>query len=289
MDLPRERGDPYPIRKVSQFMGTNDLHHASEITDFYQHIRDYWGHLSNSAEGDHSDMLNFGYWPDSTGTLFEAQQRFFQKLASTLPGSEQLALGLEIGCGIGGISINMLKSLPGLSMTGLDISPQQLSLARCNAELALVSSRLSVCLGDAMAMPLEDNNFDFTLCIESTFHYEDKASFFAENYRVLKPGGYAVVADITCEAVDKIRYRRGNHFEPRRTYTDLARSTGFDVLSVEDIGQAVYRPLHHYIVQFNRQQRIASGKYWSVVLNNYEELAALDLMGYHIFLLRKPI
>ena len=32
-------------------------------------------------------------------------------------------------------------------------------------------------------------SFDFSLCIESSFHYDDKETFFAENFRVLKPGG----------------------------------------------------------------------------------------------------
>lgn len=260
----------------------------SEISDFYEHIRAYWMLLSSSAQDQRSNMLNFGYWPTPVKSLFEAQQRFMQEIEGLVSTQEQPAHGLEIGCGIGGISINMLKDMPTLSMTALDISPQQLSLAKQNAQMNEVDARLTLCHGDAMDLPFDRQMFDFTLCIESTFHYEDKASFFAENFRVLKPGGYAVLADITCEDISKIRYRRGNHFDSRQSYIDCAQANGFVLQSVQDIGPAVYRPLHEYIVKFNRLQRLPSGKYWSVVLHNYEQLAAMNLMGYHIFLLKKP-
>lgn len=269
-------------------MSTNHLHQETEISDFYQHIRDYWMLLSSSTQGEPSNMLNFGYWPEPVKDLFEAQQCFTREIRDSLPEYQNLVQGLEIGCGIGGISINMLKELPALSMTALDISPQQLSLATQNAGLARVDSRLTLCQGNAMDLPFASDTFDFTLCIESTFHYEDKASFFAENFRVLRPGGYAVLADITCEDVDQIRYRRGNHFESKQKYINHALTTGFVLESVKDIGPAVYQPLHEHVVNFNRKQRVPSGKYWSVVLHNYEQLAALGLMGYHFFLLKKP-
>jgi ubiquinone/menaquinone biosynthesis C-methylase UbiE len=233
-------------------------------------------------------MLNFGYWPATVEHLFDAQQRFVHEIWETLPDREKLHSGLEIGCGIGGICINLLRNTRTLSMTGLDISPQQLALAQQNAASAGVGSRLALRKGSSMDLPFDDHAFDFTLCIESTFHYEDKASFFAENFRVLVPGGYAVVADITCEDAEKVKYRRGNHFEARQSYIDCAQGAGFVVESVKDLGPYVYRPLHAWITSFNRRQRVPSGKYWSVVLHNYEQLASLGLMGYHLFLLHKP-
>lgn len=269
-------------------MGVINKNQESEISDFYQYIRDYWMLLSSSAQGNKSNMLNFGYWPAPVQDLFQAQQRFTQEIVDHLPERKHLTHGLEIGCGIGGISINILKKLPTLQMTALDISPQQLSLAKQNALANEVDKRFIPCQGNAMALPFDDHLFDFTLCIESTFHYADKASFFAENFRVLKPGGYAVLADITCEDNSLIRYRRGNYFESKQSYIEYALANNFILESVKDIGAEVYRPLHEYIVHFNRRQHLSSGKYWSVVLHNYEQLAAKGVMGYHIFLLKKP-
>jgi SAM-dependent methyltransferase len=270
-------------------MTTISVHKESEISDFYQHIRNYWAQLSRSPQGDASLMLNFGYWPDGVEHLFDAQCRFIEEVEALLPPVTLGTLGLEIGCGIGGVSIKVLKDYPDLRMTALDISPIQLNISNQHAQDAGVSARMKTQQGDAMALPFAASSFDLTMCIESTFHYEDKAKFMQSNFKVLKPGGCTVLADITCEDNERVRFRQGNHFESRQTYIDLAQAAGFEVESVSDIGPRVFGPLYSFIKTFNQSQRIHSGKYWSVVLRNYEELCAQGLMGYHLFRLKKPL
>lgn len=269
-------------------MLTSDNYLEPHISDFYEHFREYWGHLSSSPTGVRSDMLNFGYWPAGTTNMFDAQHQFFEKISGLLPGVQRSTRGLEIGCGIGGISLNMLKNFNHVSMVALDISAPQLALAQQNALRLGLHERFQAVHGDAMDLPLADAEFDFTLCIESTFHYEDKARFFAENYRTLKPGGYAVLADITCEDVTQIKYRRENFFESKDRYIAYAREAGFALVSEQNIGPEVFGPLYAHVVAFNRRKREAGVKYWSMVLNNYAHLAAQRVMGYDIFLLKKP-
>lgn len=234
-------------------------------------------------------MLNFGYWPEGIGNLFEAQSRFVEEIEALLPPMSAGTMGLEIGCGIGGVSIKVLKDHPDLRMTALDISTAQLIITAKHAQEAGVSDRLKTRQGDAMALPFTPGSFDLTLCIESTFHYEDKAKFMHCNFNVLKPGGCTVLADITCEDNDRVRFRQGNYFESRQTYIDLAAEAGFEVESISDIGPSVFSPLYRFIREFNQTRRLHSGKYWSVVLRNYEELCAQGLMGYHLFRLKKPL
>jgi ubiquinone/menaquinone biosynthesis C-methylase UbiE len=270
-------------------MNDPEIRHAAEISEFYRHIRGYWGHLSASQDGQGSGMLNFGYWKDGCTDLYLAQQHLLDKVRTTLDHRDCVEEGLEIGCGIGGISIGLLAAMPALRMAAIDISSGQLAVARQNADAAGVVSRLDFREDDAMALSFAAGRFDFSLCIESSFHYGDKATFFAENFRVLKPGGRAVLADITCEDVERVAFRRGNHFESWRRYVALAEETGFAVESVEDIGPLVYEPLYRHILQFNKQNRELNGKYWSVVLRNYARLAGAGLMGYHFFRFRKPV
>lgn len=270
-------------------MTTISIHKEPEISDFYQHIRDYWAQLSQAPEGDASLMLNFGYWPEGVEHLFDAQCRFVEEIEALLPKVSPGAQGLEIGCGIGGVSIKVLKDHPDLSMTALDISATQLGITQQHAQEAGVSNRLKTQQGDAMALPFPGATFDLTMCIESTFHYEDKAKFMHSNFKVLKPGGCTVLADITCEDNSRVRFRQGNHFESRQTYIDLAKEAGFEVESVADIGPRVFAPLYRFIKAFNQTHRVHSGKYWSVVLRNYEELCAQGQMGYHLFRLKKPL
>lgn len=269
-------------------MSSPDILVSSEIGDFYRHIRGYWGHLSAPQAGAGSGMLNFGYWQDECPDLNEAQLNFLDKVVSTIDHESFTSHGLEIGCGIGGISIGLLNKMPETRMVAIDISPDQLKVAHDNAEDAGILSRLSFREDDSMALSFDANVFDFTLCIESSFHYDDKKRFFAENFRVLRAGGQAILADITCENVEKIAFRRGNHFESRERYITLAEEAGFVVESIEDIGQFVYRPLYQHILKFNKKKRELNGKYWSVVLRNYTRLAEEGQMGYHFFRFRKP-
>jgi MPBQ/MSBQ methyltransferase len=270
-------------------MTNSDLLASNEIDDFYRHIRGYWGHLSASLAGEDSGMLNFGYWANECPDLYTAQINFLDKIVGTLDHQGFVGQGLEIGCGIGGISIGLLKKMPATRMVAIDISPDQLKVAKENTNSAGLLSRLNFNLDDSMALSSDADSFDFTLCIESSFHYDDKERFFAENFRVLKAGGQAVLADITCENVERVTFRRGNHFESRLRYIDLAEKAGFIVESVEDIGQLVYRQLYEYILKFNKDNRELNGKYWSVVLRNYARLADEGLMGYHFFRFRKPL
>ena len=264
------------------------MQQSAQISDFYRHIREYWGRLSTSSDGRKSSMLNFGYWLDSSGELYQAQYNLLEKVRSSMDHDSPVALGLEIGCGIGGISIGMLKAMQSLHMTSIDISCEQLDIAQQNAIENGVQSRLQLVECSSMALPFDFSHFDFTLCVESSFHYDDKAAFMRENFRVLKPNGQAVLADITCEDNEGVTFRRGNYFERRDYYVALAESTGFRVESVEDIGSSVYQPLLRHICAYNNRQKEANGKYWSVVLRNYARLAELGTMGYHVFRFRKP-
>lgn len=71
------------------------------------------------------------------------------------------------------------KRKPNLSFVGLDI-------LRSGEQVNLV--------GDATAMPLSADSVDAALCIHTLEHIDDDRSAIAELYRVLQPGGWAIVS-----------------------------------------------------------------------------------------------
>lgn len=261
--------------------------YVEEVGDFYAWIRDYWTEMGQSKTGTASGMLNFGYWDASTESMFDAQCNLWSLVIRSLGDLRPGSRGLEIGCGIGGAAIRTVRETP-VSLTCMDLIPAQIEIASKSALEGGVADRLEFCLGSAMDMPFDDASLDFSYCIESSFHYPDKRTFFRESLRVLKPGARAVLADITCEDNSLVSFRRGNFFLAVEQMKELMLDAGFVVENVISIGGQVFKPLQAYVEEFSQGRRGKLYRYWNLVLKNYLVLSEQGKMGYEIFILRKP-
>jgi len=268
-----------------------DKRTMEEISQFYTWSMDYWQKLSSDPQLGFQNLLNFGCWDQHTENLCQAQLNLFEKVSNCLETLPSEASGLEIGCGLAGNSLRLMQNSP-VRMTALDISARQLELAGECARHLNLEKRIDFVHGNSMSMPFDDQRFDFSLCIESTFHYQRLDMFAAEQYRVLKPGARGVIVDITCSDSSKVRFRQGNHFYPVEKLVTLLKEQGADILSVQNIGSQVFVPLYRYTQSFNRDNPQFKGqvsKYWSLVLANYANLAERGIMDYHIVVFRRPL
>ena len=117
----------------------------------------------------------------------------FQKLADRL--SARLPAGrrvLEIAPGPGFLAIELAHR--GLSVTGLDISNTFVGLARENARREGVA--VDFRLGNASAMPFENDSFDFLVCRAAFKNFSAPVEALREMHRVLRPGGTALIIDL---------------------------------------------------------------------------------------------
>lgn len=91
---------------------------------------------------------------------------------------------LDIGCGPGIPIARMLSK--GHNVTGVDISEEQIKLARANVPQA------EFIVGDIMSVDFAKDSFDAVICYYSIFHLprEEHAELFAKIAKWLKPGGY---------------------------------------------------------------------------------------------------
>jgi ubiquinone/menaquinone biosynthesis C-methylase UbiE len=104
---------------------------------------------------------------------------------------------LEVAPGPGYFAIELAK-LGSFQITGLDISQTFVAIARANAEKANV--QIDFRLGNASNMPFGDRTFDFLLCRAAFKNFSEPKRALEEMYRVLKPGGRALIIDLRRDA-----------------------------------------------------------------------------------------
>jgi ubiquinone/menaquinone biosynthesis C-methylase UbiE len=107
---------------------------------------------------------------------------------------------LEIAPGPGYFCIELVK-LGNFQITGLDISKSFVEIARKNA--AEAGTKIDFREGNASAMPFADETFDFTFCQAAFKNFSEPVRAITEMYRVLKPGGTAVIADMRSDASEE--------------------------------------------------------------------------------------
>lgn len=104
---------------------------------------------------------------------------------------------LEVAPGPGFFAIKIAKLGP-FEITGLDISHTFVEMAQNNARDAGV--RADFRHGSASEMPFADEQFDFVYCCAAFKNFSEPVSALREMYRVLKPGGRALIVDLRRDA-----------------------------------------------------------------------------------------
>jgi SAM-dependent methyltransferase len=127
----------------------------------------------------------FADWYDSYVTSGAGQPfaRSADRLLGRLLGPGHDRPCLDLGCG-SGAHVPALTRL-GWRVTGVDISPRQIGLARRTGITATVAS--------AENLPLTDQSVDAVATIMTTTDFDNLPPVFAEACRVLRPGGRLVV------------------------------------------------------------------------------------------------
>ena len=120
---------------------------------------------------------------------------------------------LDIGCGAGNQTLNLLRVFPDADCTLLDISPAMLERARERVGSA-ASGKVAWVEGDIRNAELPKAKFDLAVAAAVLHHLRDEEDWkrtFAKIHSLLKPGGILMVSDLIrhdnpkIEALFKIR------------------------------------------------------------------------------------
>jgi len=168
------------------------------------------------------------------------RRRLVREALGAQPGQQVI----DIGCGPGFTCLELLADVgPAGAVTGIDTSEAMLNAAhqRCNGHGEVHFRR-----ADATSLPFPPHSFDRAVCVQVLEFVPDVPLALSELYRVLRPGGRAVVWDVdwaslSWHSADPIRMgrilqawdRHAAHPMLPRTLAASLRDAGFTDVRAE--------------------------------------------------------
>ena len=149
-------------------------------------ITDYWNHRIHDLEMTDHPVGTKAFFDDLDDYRFDKLHYLPQLVDFASFCGKQV---LEVGCGIGTDLVRFAKG--GARVTGVDLAPTAIALARQNFELNGVSAEeLRVANGEAL--PYADATFDAVYGHGVIQYTSDAPQLIREMHRVLKPGGTGI-------------------------------------------------------------------------------------------------
>ncbi|NUS13780.1 MAG: methyltransferase domain-containing protein [Streptomyces sp.] len=172
---------------------------------------------------------------------------------------------LDVGCGIGGPALHLAGAM-GCTVEGVTLSARQAARATQKARDAGLAGRARFHQLDALSTGFPDASFDVVWALESVMHLPDRAAFFAEAMRLLRPGGTLAVAtwsvrdgELDDGELDLVRqilqHQVMPHFSSLEEHGRLARAAGFEDVAIVDWSKAVANSWDPSFAQIERFDR----------------------------------
>jgi ubiquinone/menaquinone biosynthesis C-methylase UbiE len=224
------------LRKILKLSGTGFTY-----GQYYESMNFALKRLNN----EHT-MLHYPFYVKESDSFIQAQKNLTDYCISLLKPIKNKEI-LEIGCGNGVQALYIKANHNPLSITGIDLSKANIEIAVSERERANIDN-VRFLVDDAQNLTqIPSDSTDVLLSIESAFHYPDKSAFLKEVYRVLKPGGQFLIADILStrkkrEGIMKIWGKpMVHHFWNRKRYDEEFPKSKLVINYSEDISNQVIK------------------------------------------------
>ena len=103
---------------------------------------------------------------------------------------------LDLATGTADVAIQVARKHPDATVVGLDPSANMLAVGRDKIAAGLLTSRVTLELGDAQALPFADASFDASVMAFGIRNVPDRSAALREMARVVRPGGRVVILEL---------------------------------------------------------------------------------------------
>ncbi|KAA3622486.1 MAG: methyltransferase domain-containing protein [Proteobacteria bacterium] len=182
-------------------------------------------------------------WMWGAGFLSPGGAAEVGRLVASLPVAG--ARVLDVGCGLGGVDIVLVREHGAAHVTGIDVEDSLVARGRERVRASHLDTRIELIAVEPGTMPFDDGAFDGVFSKDSLVHVADKNGIYAEMFRVLAPGGWLAVGDwLGAERPPSARMREwleqvGLTFslDTLAHTVEMIESAGFDVIDAVDRNQ----------------------------------------------------
>lgn len=147
---------------------------------------------------------------------------------------------VDVGCGVGGPA-RLAAARHGCTVTGIDLSPELVDLARALTDRVGLGGLVSFDVGSATDLPYDEAAFARALLVHAGMNMPDKAGVFSEVRRVLAPDGLFGLYEQVRAGDGDLTYplpwaddETTSFVETGERYVELLEGAGFRVEHVED-------------------------------------------------------
>jgi len=196
------------------------------------------------------DMLNFGYWDNSTLHPIDAQKRLSHMIGEMAEISTADVI-TDVGSGILGPAKIWSSQHPSLQISSVNVNFSQLA--------SVDSGSISKLNSTARMLPFSNSSIDRVIALESAQHFKPIGDFFSESNRILKDDGILALAiptaidDSSLNNLGILKFTwSSEHYSQKNITTELSKN-GFEIIESNDIGKDVYSPLAEYYIN-NRSE-----------------------------------
>ncbi|MDE5871357.1 MAG: bifunctional demethylmenaquinone methyltransferase/2-methoxy-6-polyprenyl-1,4-benzoquinol methylase UbiE [Muribaculaceae bacterium] len=146
---------------------------------------------------------------------------------------------LDVACGTGDVSFRLHELFPKAHITGLDLSPGMLRIARqkLGAMSLPAQKHITFLEGDSLKMPFPDDTFDMVTVAYGVRNFERLEDGYREMRRVMKPGGVLCVIELSEPANMSVRsmYRMYS----RHVIPDVGRMVSHDTRAYSYLPESI--------------------------------------------------